>query len=442
MNFQESVKYLMELGNEILTMKLGLENIKTLLEALDNPQKNYLKIQVAGTNGKGSTCAFLESICLQAGLKVGLNTSPHLISITERIRVNGEEISEEEFSKQISLIKTLSEELIKKNRLQTMPTFFEQITAAALKTFADYGVEVAILETGLGGRFDAVTAAEAEILAFTPIDLDHQQVLGETIRKIATEKAAIIRHNTEVICANQQQEALQVILERSSEFNVLPIMASDVEVLNTEKGLCFQTKKARYENVKLGLLGEHQIENAKVAILTAEILQEKISKNLIEHIPQGLAKVYHKGRLEFIGRFLFDGAHNVAGARILKDFIQTSINQPLTIIFGIARDKEIEKIGEILFSEASVLILTKFENQRSMEPERMLEVARKILQPDKIFQAENVEQALCKALEISSENHLILVTGSLYLVGEAQKILREKLQETESIKMEKIARVK
>ncbi|MFN3329389.1 MAG: hypothetical protein ACK419_00505 [Pyrinomonadaceae bacterium] len=153
MNFQESVNYLLALGNEVLAMKLGLENIKALLEALGNPQKKYLKIQIAGTNGKGSTCAFLESICLQAGLKVGLNTSPHLVSVTERIRINGKEISEEEFARQVSIIKEISEKLVIERKLKTLPTFFEQVTAAALKSFADAGVDVAILETGLGGRF-------------------------------------------------------------------------------------------------------------------------------------------------------------------------------------------------------------------------------------------------------------------------------------------------
>ncbi len=428
MNFEESVKYLLALGNEVLAMKLGLENIRTLLEALGNPHKKYLKVQIAGTNGKGSTCAFLESICLQAGIKVGLNTSPHLISITERVRINGKEISEEEFARQVSIVKKTSEELVEKNKLETLPTFFEQITAVALKSFADAGVEVAILETGLGGRFDAVTASQAEIVALTPIDFDHQKVLGNTIEKIAAEKAAIIRPETQVVCSNQRPEALQVILKRSDECGVLPIMASEVMASPMNDGFCFQTMKAKYENIRLGLLGDHQIENAKVAILLAEVLQERIGKNLAIHIPQGLAKARHKGRLEFIGRFLFDGAHNVAGAESLRRFIQTSINQPLTLIFGIMRDKEIEKIGEILFPQASFLILTRFENQRSMELERMWEVACRFLPQDKIFKAECVRKAISKALEVSSVSHLILVTGSLYLIGEAQKILQESRQ--------------
>jgi dihydrofolate synthase / folylpolyglutamate synthase len=428
MNFEESVKYLLSLGNEVLTMKLGLENIRMLLEALGNPHKKYLKVQIAGTNGKGSTCAFLESICLQAGLKVGLNISPHLVSITERIRINGKEISREEFARQVSIIKKTSEELVGKNKLGTLPTFFEQITAVALKSFADAGVEVAILETGLGGRFDAVTAAQAEIVALTPIDFDHQKVLGDTIEKIAAEKAAIIRPDTQVVCSNQHPEALGVILKRLDECGVSPIMASEVMTFTTNDGLCFQTTKAKYESVKLGLLGEHQIENAKVAILLAEVLQERIRRDLASHIPQGLAKVQHKGRLEFIGRFLFDGAHNVAGAECLRRFIQTSIKQPLTLIFGVTRDKEIEKIGEILFPQASFLILTRFENQRSMELEKMWEVACRFLPQDKIFKAECVGEAISKALEVSSASHLILVTGSLYLIGQAQKILQESKQ--------------
>ncbi len=181
MNFDESIAYLLALGNEVSAMKLGLENIGKLLAALGNPEKNYVKIQIAGTNGKGSTCAFLEAICVCAKIKTGLTTSPHLISVTERIKIGGREIGEKDFARHATKIRELSEQIAAENKLETVPTYFEQLTAIALNAFAEAKVELAILETGLGGRFDATTAANAEIVAITPIDFDHQQILGNTL---------------------------------------------------------------------------------------------------------------------------------------------------------------------------------------------------------------------------------------------------------------------
>src|SRR5215204_205962 len=170
MNFQESAEYLLSLGNEVSTMKLGLENIRKLLAALGDRQNNYLKVQVAGTNGKGSVCAFLNSICLEAGIRDGKYTSPHLVSITERVQINGVDISENDFAKYATQVRETSERLVKSGKLESVPTFFEQVTAIALIAFADAGVELAILETGLGGKLDATTAANAQIAAITRID--------------------------------------------------------------------------------------------------------------------------------------------------------------------------------------------------------------------------------------------------------------------------------
>ena len=178
MDFQQASAYLLSLGNEVSAMKLGLENIRKLLAALGDPQENYLKVQVAGTNGKGSVCAFLNSICVNAGIKTGMFTSPHLISITERVQIDGDDISEQEFSRLATRVRTVSEDLVAAGELENIPTYFEQVTAIGLLAFAEAKVELAILETGLGGRLDATTAAHAEIAAITRIDLDHQQYLG------------------------------------------------------------------------------------------------------------------------------------------------------------------------------------------------------------------------------------------------------------------------
>jgi dihydrofolate synthase/folylpolyglutamate synthase len=250
MNFNESLAYLSALGNEVSAMKLGLENIRRLLAALGSPEKNYIKIQIAGTNGKGSTCAFLEAICICAKIKTGLTTSPHLISITERIKIDGQEINKKDFSRHATKVREISERLIKKGQLETAPTFFEQVTAIALNSFAEAKVDLAILETGLGGRFDATTAASAEIVAITPIDYDHQQILGNSLAEIAAEKAAIIRYDTRVLLLPQKWEAENVIRGKCREVGVEPIWAiPNVKLLEDLGGGCFTCPLRRKKQI-------------------------------------------------------------------------------------------------------------------------------------------------------------------------------------------------
>ncbi len=424
MNFAESTEYLYNLGNEVTAMKLGLENIGKLLAALGNPNNNYLKVQVAGTNGKGSVCAFLEAICVSAGIRVGMTTSPHLVSVTERVKVNGREISEKDFARYASKIREIAENLVEKGELETVPTYFEQVTAIALQAFSEANIKLAILETGLGGRFDATTAANAEIVAITPIDYDHQNILGNTLTEIAGEKAATIRADIQVVISNQPKEAFDVILDRCAEFGISPNSAANVGTFSENGTTTFQTAKAVYEKVHLNLAGKHQIENAKAAILLAEMLPEKF-KITNEHIVKGLQNATHKGRLEFYKDILFDGAHNIAGAKALKNYLDEFINQPVTMVFGAMRDKDLSEIASVLFPLADKLILTVPDNPRSMETKELLKFVPKIFEKENILTEETVENAVKKAREISSDKHLILVTGSLYLVGEAQMFLRE-----------------
>lgn len=429
MNFDESVNYLYGLGNEVLAMKLGLDNISKLLAALDDPQKNYLKIQIAGTNGKGSTCAFLESVCLAADIKVGKSTSPHLVSITERICVDGAEISEEKFAEYATLIKNVSEKLVAEKLLKTPPTFFEQVTAIALKFFADEKIEIAILETGLGGRFDATTAARAEIAAFTPIDLDHQDILGNSLKEIASEKAAIIRSDTKVFSVEQKKEARDVIYGKCRESGVDVVWAiPDVKILEDFGGgwnhLAFQTENAKYKTA-LQMQGRHQWTNATLAIYIAESLSDfdfKISKSDIE---LGLEQTTHHGRLEFFQGILFDGAHNVSGAQALREYLDEFIKRPITMIFGAMRDKDLTEITEVLFPKADKLILTAADNPRSMKVSELKKFVSINFENKNLFSCETVAETLKIAKNVSSSDDLILITGSLYLVGEAQSLLRE-----------------
>jgi dihydrofolate synthase / folylpolyglutamate synthase len=441
MDFAAASEYLLSLGNEVSAMKLGLENIRTLLAAFGNPQNNYLKVQVAGTNGKGSVCAFLDSICVHAGIKTGLYTSPHLVSITERIKIDGKDISEADFARHATSVRETVENLLAKGELAYRPTFFEQVTAIALVTFAEAKVELAILETGLGGRLDATTAANAEIAAITQIDYDHQEYLGNTLAEIAAEKAAIIHAGLRVVVAEQKDEVMQVITTVCANFSETPKLAREVAVVvnggNTTGRECVNFEKQEtpflpvgfppsYQNVCLGLLGRHQIENAKVAILLAETLQEDFTITT-ENIIEGLENARHPGRLEFKDGILFDGAHNVAGAKALRAYLDEFVSEPITMIFGSMKGKDIAEIANLLFPKAETLILTTPNNSRAMTASELRGSVPIELKRDRVILTDSVEEALTRAEKVSN-NSLILITGSLYLVGEAQKILKTRSQ--------------
>lgn len=415
MNFQESEKYLYSLGNEVEAMKLGLENIRMLLAELGNPQEKYLKVQVAGTNGKGSVCAFLDSICGQADIRRGLYTSPHLVSITERIKIDGEEISEEEFAGLATTVRTTSERLLAEGRLQYTPTFFEQVTAIALMAFAEAKVELAILETGLGGRLDATTAANAEIAAITQIDLDHQEYLGDTIEEIAAEKAAIIREQTEAVVIGRQSPAVMNVLEGViGEAYSRGVFVRETAVVFDESALGMPLRSL---TSNLSLRGAHQVANAEVAILLADILRKYLPIT-DENIRKGLNTAIHPGRLEYIDNVLLDGAHNIAGAKALLDYLTYVERRPLTMIFGAMRGKDVAEIAEILWPRAERLILTQPANSRAMTVEELLEFVPEGFDAETIVTTKSVEDALAAA----GSTELILVTGSLYLVGEVRKI--------------------
>jgi dihydrofolate synthase / folylpolyglutamate synthase len=431
-NFDESVKYLFSLGNEVLAMKLGLGNIRKVLNALDNPQNNYCKVQVAGTNGKGSTCAFIEGICRSSKIKVGLFTSPHLVSITERVRINGRDIREEDFARYATKIRETSEKLVVDGELESVPTYFEQVTAIALHAFAEARVELAILETGLGGRFDAVTAAGAEIAVITPIDFDHQDILGNTLTAIAAEKAAIIRPDSTVITAHQKPEAAAVIDKVCRELHITPISKIEWEITGKDRPgreLIEFRAGSIYRRVWLGLRGRHQIENAATAILATEALAKKFTMSVGNAI-EGLGRAVHRGRMEFKRKnILFDGAHNVAGAKALAAFIDEYVEGEVTMIFGAMRDKDLSEMAATLFPKAERLILTRPENTRSSEPGDIRKFAIGKLLDENIFETETVKEALELAREIRSPDGIICVTGSLYLVGEAQKLLNNNAYE-------------
>src|SRR2546428_977171 len=222
MQFDEALRYLLSPGHETLAIELGLINTDLLLDSLGNPQASYPSVQIAGANGKGSTAVVLDSICRAANVKTGLFTSPHLVSITERIKIGGREISHADFARFATEVRDTAQRLLAENRIETLPTFFEHVTAIALLAFREASVGLAILETGLGGRLDSTTVAGAETIAITPIGMDHQEYLGETLADIAAEKAAIIRPGVVPIIAPQVQEALDVVLRQCESCGVIP----------------------------------------------------------------------------------------------------------------------------------------------------------------------------------------------------------------------------
>ena len=410
MTFEGAVQYLLGLGHETLTMKLGLRNTELLLQALDNPERTFPSVQIAGTNGKGSTAAMLDSICRAAGIKCGLYTSPHLVSITERIRVVGKAIADEDFASCATTVREVAEQLLRDKRIEALPTFFEQLTAIALLAFRNAGIELAILETGLGGRLDSTTAANARIVAITQIAMDHEEYLGDTIESIASEKAAIIRPRVKAVIAKQQPEAMAVLLKRCEDTGVVPILADGIH---------------GYDNVRLALRGRHQIDNAAVAIRLAELLRVPHSA-----IVSGLENVQHPGRLELIDHeppFLLDGAHNPAGGRSLREYLDELAPPALTLVFGAMRDKQLDQIGEILFPVAGVLVLTPVDNPRSASIETLRPIADRFAR-GAVVETSSSAEALHVAIARTPPGGLICIAGSLYLIGELRpSILKMRL---------------
>ena len=433
MNFQESESYLYSLGNEVETMKLGLGNITTLLTALGGPHNKYKKVQVAGTNGKGSVCAFLDSICREADIRTGLYTSPHLVSITERIKTEGVDITEDEFARLATRVRETSESLVRGGRLERVPTFFEQVTAIALLAFAEHRVDLAILETGLGGRYDAVTAANAEIAAITRIDLDHQEYLGDTIQEIAAEKAAIIGTHSKVVALHQSREAEHAISGRCREVGVEPKWATENIVITTVDEdpeykfhvFTLATESDNYPHIEPHIRGRHQGENMAVAVGVAELLMDEGFQLSNLDICIGLGTADHPGRLENLQpNFLLDGAHNPGGAKVLVNHLNEFYSyRPITLIFGAMRDKAVDEIASILWPKAEKLILTTPSNSRALTADELAANAPKSLTMESIVKTKSIDEAIKRAKAVTSEDGIIVVTGSLYLVGEVRKEL-------------------
>lgn len=418
MSYPDSVRYLYSLGNELKAgAKLGLERMRALLRALGNPEQSQCFVHVAGTNGKGSTCAMIASILRSNGLRTGLYTSPHLVTPTERIQIDGRPISESRFVEIFEIVHRQAEEMLEAGQLDAHPSYFETVTAMAFVAFRDE-TDVVVLEVGLGGRLDATNVVTPRLCVITAVDYDHEVFLGKTLVSIASEKAGILKPGVPAVVGRQHAAAEHVILARAAELGSKVVLARDHEISDIE--LSPYGSKFRFEGNRFDcpLPGRHQADNALNAILACREMGVPMDVTAA-----GLARTRWPGRLEFVSRhpdFVLDGAHNPAGAGALASYIREfHKDRPVWIVYGAMRDKAIDEVTGQLFPLASKLIVTAPDFPRALRPEAILQMVE---HPNAITAA-TIEEAIGLARQAPSEA-IVFFTGSLFVVGEARALLR------------------
>jgi dihydrofolate synthase/folylpolyglutamate synthase len=418
--YPDSVRYLYSLGNEVKTAKLGLDRMRALANALGNPERSFRVVHVAGTNGKGSTAAMIESSLRLWGARTGLYTSPHLVEPTERIRIDGEPVSPAEFAAAFDRVHRVAEDLLRDGAIDLHPTYFETVTAMAFVLFRDRGVDWAVLEVGLGGRLDATNIVSPELAVVTPIDFDHESYLGKSLESIAREKAGILKPGVRAVFAAQRLEARRVLEDAALTLQTSCTSTADwrVEDLQIQaRGSRFNVRNWRKLTIECPLAGEHQVENAVTAVAALDALGAPAAA-----IEDGLRCAHWPGRLEYVGErpdIVLDGAHNPAGARALASYIERfRAGRRLWLIYGAMRDKAVSEVAGILFPLADRVIATAPDQARAVRPEVIAELAG---HPE-LRVAPNLAGALAILNECSPED-LVIITGSLYLVGEARPLL-------------------
>lgn len=413
MTYPEAIQYLYDL--RWFGAKLGLENTRHLAALAGHPEERLRFIHVAGTNGKGSTCAMLESIYRAAGYRVGLFTSPHLVAFGERIQVNRQLIAEADVIRLTARMQQLLQDpfWIQAASPGHHPTFFEVVTVLALCYFAEQPCDLVVWETGLGGRLDATNIVTPLASVITNIQYDHQQWLGDTLSQIAAEKAGIIKPQVPVLTAADEPEAFEVISQTARR------CGSPLTIVTASAA------PPPLDRLRLPLPGEHQRRNAALALATVQALQAKlpVPEPAIEH---GLGNVDWPGRFQIIRRpsgqlLLLDGAHNPAGAAMLRSAFEALYPQERpTLILGVLRDKDWTAICRILAPLGSRILLTPVPSQRTASPDELREACRQANPEAPLTLCDSLPQAL----DLAARDPFLLVTGSLYLVGEVMDRLR------------------
>lgn len=407
MNFSE---WMNSLGMN--RMRFGLSNITELLERLGNPHRRFRSVHVAGSDGKGSTCAMIYSVLLNAGIRTGLYTSPHLIEFNERISVNGSNISNDDLIKIMGVVRPEAEAMASEGK---DCTFFEVATAIAFLYFKRKRVDYAVLETGMGGRLDATNTVIPEITAITNISLEHTGILGDTIEKIAFEKAGIIKSRTPVVTANTGA-ALDVIKKVAGERGapVVTVNRDDVNITSFKKG--HVSMEYFGNNYEIGIPGRCQAENAAIAI---ECIR-RIAGDVETAMTEGLKNVRWSGRMEYFPerRMIVDVTHTAAGAeRLASDILETY--GKVTLVLGMFNDKSAEEICRTLAPIADETIITMSSSERAMEPEMLAGIMKRY--SDKV----TAERDLGTAIASAAGKGTVLITGSLHLAGEALQCLKK-----------------
>jgi dihydrofolate synthase/folylpolyglutamate synthase len=464
LSYEQAITQLHKLGHELSgsPQKFDLTYVRVLLRELGNPEGRFKSALIAGTNGKGSTAATLASIVSAAGHRTGLYTSPHLVRINERIRVDGYEIADEDFAGAYDRVEAAAQKLVASGEVPWHPSFFEMLTAMAFEHFAHAGVEVAVLEVGMGGRLDATNVVDPLVSVITDISLDHQKYLGNTITEIAGEKAGIIRPNGVVITLPQHPEANAVIGNTAMERGARVVSAVQYVRANvtqahpslTGKGAAPEARKAdraqprpytgnaaypvnaypldvmgEQIRVESPLVGRHQLRNVALAIAAAEELNRAGINIAPRHIEEGIRNTRWRGRFEVVPpsgsrpEIVLDGAHNPAGAWALRSALSERYpDRPITLIFGMMRDKAMSEVAEILFPLARHVIVTHASNPRSAIAEEIRTASARITTD--IIEEATVAAALKRAVKLTANEAaqsapVVVIAGSIYIVGEA-----------------------
>jgi len=443
MKYEAAVRYLLSLGRELAAptqaaaAKFDLENILVLAERLGHPERAYPSTHIAGTNGKGSAAAFLESILRHAGLRTGLNTSPHLEKINERIRINGQEISDEPFAETLTHIHALIEELLAASKLRAHPTYFECVTAMAFEHFARERVNFGVFEVGLGGRLDATNILAPLVTIITRIDFDHESFLGHSLREIAAEKAGIVKPGDPVVLAEQRPEAREVIVARATELGCPVVQPAELFQVNQEsmedgcvRARVMEANSGTTFEIAPNLPGRFQLQNALNAVATARLLHHRGFQITDDAIMRGIAETVWPGRLEKLQSdpaVYLDGAHNPGAARELAHFLEQNFGgRKVWLVYAALRDKAVDEVAGLLFPHAAEVIFTAPRSSRAVSAPQLAEIAghhaaRFSVVPD-------AERAFERALAQAAPEDAIFITGSLYLVGQLRHYWKRRAQ--------------